>query len=128
MARLRNPTACDLPGRQAQPNKNPPPYSQSPTDRFSTTHRSVNESLISQKNFFSRRRNGKQVFKKHLSKAKLAQMQKVTVIIPAFNEEKNIDACIDGLLAQNFRDFKLVIIDDASTDGTVEKNSKADPA
>ena len=42
----------------------------------------------------------------------------LSIIIPARNEEANIDACLDSLLAQDYPDFDVTVIDDGSTDGT----------
>lgn len=43
----------------------------------------------------------------------------VTVLLPVYNNE-NINICIDSVLKQTFKDFELLIIDNASTDKTVE--------
>ena len=43
----------------------------------------------------------------------------VTVLLPVYNNEK-IDLCIDSVLKQTFKDFELLIIDNASTDKTIE--------
>ena len=43
----------------------------------------------------------------------------VTVLLPVYNNEK-INLCIDSVLKQTFTDFKLLIIDNASTDNTVD--------
>ena len=43
----------------------------------------------------------------------------VSVIIPAFNEQRNIARAIKSVLAQSFCDFELIVVDDASTDGTL---------
>lgn len=45
---------------------------------------------------------------------------KVTVIIPVYNREKYVSEAIDSILAQSFTDFELLLIDDGSTDGSVE--------
>jgi len=45
---------------------------------------------------------------------------KVSVIMPAFNREKYIAESIESVLAQSFKDFELIVVDDGSTDKTVE--------
>ena len=42
----------------------------------------------------------------------------VSVIIPAFNEEKYIGNVFDGLRVQTFRDFETIVVDGNSTDRT----------
>lgn len=43
----------------------------------------------------------------------------VSVIIPAFNEQRNIARAIKSVLAQSLCDFELIVVDDASTDDTL---------
>ncbi len=42
----------------------------------------------------------------------------VSIILPVRDEEANIDACISTLLAQDYPEFDITIIDDGSTDAT----------
>jgi hypothetical protein len=44
----------------------------------------------------------------------------VTVLMTAYNRAEFIGAAIDSVLAQTFADFELVIVDDRSTDGTLD--------
>jgi len=44
----------------------------------------------------------------------------ITVVIPAYNEEKNIGACIESILASDYSEKEVIIVDDGSTDATRE--------
>jgi glycosyltransferase involved in cell wall biosynthesis len=53
---------------------------------------------------------------------------KVTVVIPVYNREKYIAAAVEGILAQTFSNFELLVIDDGSTDNSVDiVRSYSDP-
>ncbi|KOP28150.1 glycosyl transferase family A [Hapalosiphon sp. MRB220] len=45
---------------------------------------------------------------------------KISVIIPAYNSEKTICQTIESVLKQTLNDFELIIINDGSTDSTLE--------
>src|SRR5690348_17811876 len=42
----------------------------------------------------------------------------VTVIIPARNETRNIEACVTSILATQYRRLEVIVVDDQSTDDT----------
>lgn len=42
----------------------------------------------------------------------------VSVIIPVFNLEHYLDACLESVEAQTFPDFEAIVVNDGSTDGT----------
>ena len=43
---------------------------------------------------------------------------KVSVVVPARNEEKNIARCLAHLFRQKYPDFEIIVVDDRSTDRT----------
>jgi glycosyltransferase involved in cell wall biosynthesis len=43
----------------------------------------------------------------------------LSIIVPARNEEQNIENCIKSLLAQSYPFFEIIVIDDNSTDNTL---------
>jgi chlorobactene glucosyltransferase len=45
---------------------------------------------------------------------------RVSLLVPARNEARSIEGCVRGLLAQDYPDFEVIILDDESTDGTGE--------
>ncbi|EUJ27437.1 glycosyl transferase family protein [Listeria floridensis FSL S10-1187] len=49
---------------------------------------------------------------------------KVSVIIPAYNVSEYIEACIESVMTQSYPDLEVIVIDDGSTDDTLEKLEK----
>ena len=63
-------------------------------------------------------------------KKKRYEKLKVSVILPARNEEKFIGNCLDSLLNQDYTNYEIIVIDDSSDDSTgaiIEKYSKEFP-
>lgn len=48
-------------------------------------------------------------------------MNKISVVIPAYNVEKYIDKSFESLLNQTFKEFEVIAINDGSQDYTLEK-------
>ncbi len=45
---------------------------------------------------------------------------KVSIIIPTYNEADVISSCLSSLNQQSYKDFEVIIVDDGSTDGTLQ--------
>lgn len=50
----------------------------------------------------------------------------VSIVIPTYNEEKNIERCLASILNQNYPQdlLEVIVVDNYSTNGTVEKTRK----
>ena len=46
-------------------------------------------------------------------------MCKVSVIVPVYNKEPYLRACLDSLAAQTLDDVEIIVVDDGSTDGSL---------
>lgn len=46
-------------------------------------------------------------------------MPRVSVVVPVYNVESYLSACLESILSQTFSDFELLVVDDGSTDGSV---------
>ena len=44
----------------------------------------------------------------------------ISVCVPARNEERNIRACMESILAQDYLNLEVIVLDDRSSDGTSE--------
>ena len=44
----------------------------------------------------------------------------VSIVIPMYNAEKYIGVLLESILAQTFTDFEVIVVDDCSTDNSVE--------
>jgi glycosyltransferase involved in cell wall biosynthesis len=51
---------------------------------------------------------------------KTERLVKVTIIIPVYNAEKYIEACLDSVLTQSMQDIEVICVDDASTDSSLD--------
>lgn len=49
-----------------------------------------------------------------------AKDEKVTVILPAYNAEEGIQIAVESILAQTWENLELIIVDDCSTDHTLQ--------
>jgi glycosyltransferase involved in cell wall biosynthesis len=45
----------------------------------------------------------------------------ISVIIPMYNAEKTLDRCLGSILNQSYSNLEIIIVNDGSTDGSVQK-------
>lgn len=51
-------------------------------------------------------------------------MEKVSVIVPVYNTEEFLDDCIQSIINQSYKKLEIIIINDHSTDGSLDKISQ----
>jgi len=54
----------------------------------------------------------------------LKNLPAISIIIPARNEELNIERCLLSLVDQNYPNYEVILVDDNSNDNTVQKATK----
>ncbi len=59
-------------------------------------------------------------FERSPQKAKKGFFQMISVIMPIYNGEKTVCEAVGSVLAQSYRAIELLVIDDASSDGTTD--------
>lgn len=45
-------------------------------------------------------------------------MEKVSVIVPVYNNEKYVETCIRSICQQTYQNLEILVINDGSTDGS----------
>jgi glycosyltransferase involved in cell wall biosynthesis len=53
-----------------------------------------------------------------ITEKRVPEMHTVSVVVPVYNVEDYINACIDSLLAQDYANTEIILVDDGSTDSS----------
>ena len=48
---------------------------------------------------------------------------KLSVIIPVYNVENYLKRCLDSVINQTYKDLEIIVVNDGSTDSSLEINS-----
>lgn len=75
-------------------------------------------SSISHQNYTTQAASASYISQRAKKLIKLESKPKFSILMPTYNKAKYIGEAIESVLAQTFKDWELVIIDDGSTDGT----------
>ena len=43
----------------------------------------------------------------------------ISIIVPIYNAERYLEACLDSLLSQSEKELQIILVDDGSTDGSL---------
>ena len=57
----------------------------------------------------------------------MTEHPKISIIIPVYNSEQYLGQALDSIKDNDFNDYEILIIDDASTDSTIEIAKKYNP-
>ena len=47
-----------------------------------------------------------------------------SIVIPVYNVAPYLCECVDSVLAQDFTDYEIILVDDGSTDNSNKSNSQ----
>lgn len=47
-------------------------------------------------------------------------MKDLSIIVPVYNSEKYLEACLNSLIKQSLKDYEIIVIDDASKDNSLD--------
>lgn len=47
-------------------------------------------------------------------------MSEVSIIVPIYNRESTLEECVNSIISQDFVDFELLLVDDGSTDNSLD--------
>lgn len=50
--------------------------------------------------------------------------EKVSIVVPIYNGEEHLSLCIDSLINQTYKNIELILVNDGSTDGSLEVINK----
>lgn len=56
----------------------------------------------------------------HMARLTLGSSPRVSVVMGTYNQERYVREALDSIGAQTYRDYEIIVVDDASTDGTVD--------
>lgn len=54
------------------------------------------------------------------AESKKTNNKKLSIVIPMFNTSKYVERCIKSIQSQSYKDIEIIVVDDASTDGSAD--------
>ena len=50
----------------------------------------------------------------------------ISIIIPVYNGQQHLERCVRSVLAQSYRELEVILVNDGSTDSTLDELEKID--
>ena len=93
-----------------------------PIRNSKTKKEDKHSAIVEDKNTISRYEfdNNKENDNTYTANGLLKKLPFVSIIVPARNEEKDIERCLLSLLAQDYPHFEIIAVDDNSEDSTLK--------
>ena len=72
----------------------------------------------------SKQKECKDVMSRLLQNCNEDMSKRLSIIVPVYNSEKTLSRCINSILKQTYKNIEIILVDDGSNDGSMEKCEK----